>query len=611
MAALDWITIKGFRSIARIEQLRLHSINVLIGPNGSGKSNFIGVFSFLNAVRNGELRNYVLRAGGAERLLHFGSKHTTQLRIHISFEDEVNQYRIDLSPSESDGLIPSREVVYFWDKLRYPHPYKRRSSPSPWRSRNLQFTTQASGMAKYVQGHFDKWRLYHFHDTSANSPMKKTADVNDNRRLRSDGSNLAPYLYFLREKHQQSYELIRRTTQLAAPFFEDFQLEPLRLNEDKIRLEWRHRGSDAYFDSSSLSDGTLRFMALATLLLQPSSLRPSIIIMDEPELGLHPMAITLFASLVKQASEDTQVVLATQSSLLLDHFSPEDVFVADRVEGATELTRLRSEELKEWLDNYSLGQLWEKNEIGGRPASASMERAIAAMTRLLVHVEGETEESFVKEVLAPHLVAFGFSQVSARLIGNSRQRHRRGGIRAWPSVRKDIVRHLKQDRTCVATTMVDYYGLPQEWPGRAKASTAEYHNKASLVESAIMEDVRDSMSTSFDSRRFVPYLVMHEFEALLFSDCQSFGNGIGRPDLASRLQGIRDGYASPEEIDDSPIRAPSKRIKALIPAYDKVLLGTLAMLEIGLPSIRAQCPHFSNWLSRLEGYGAQEEGRPV
>ena len=162
--------------------------------------------------------------------------------------------------------------------------------------------------------------------------------------------------------------MIRRTVRLTAPFLEDFILEPSALNEDKIRLEWRHRGSDAYFDASSLSDGTLRFIALATLLLQPKSRRPSVVLLDEPELGLHPHAIALLAALVKQVSVETQVVLATQSSLLLDHFGPEDVLVADRVNGATGFTRLDGKELEEWLRDYSLGQLWEKNELGGRPA---------------------------------------------------------------------------------------------------------------------------------------------------------------------------------------------------------------------------------------------------
>ncbi len=161
--------------------------------------------------------------------------------------------------------------------------------------------------------------------------------------------------------------MIRRTIQQVAPFFDDFQLQPQELNKDKIRLEWKHKNSGAYFDVSSISDGTLRFIALTTLFLQPDNYRPSIILVDEPELGLHPYAITMLASLVKQASIKSQVILSTQSSLLLDHFQADDVMVADLTDGATLFTRLESERLKTWLEDYSLGQLWEKNEFGGRP----------------------------------------------------------------------------------------------------------------------------------------------------------------------------------------------------------------------------------------------------
>ena len=197
--------------------------------------------------------------------------------------------------------------------------------------------------------------------------MKKVGDVNDNRFLRSDASNLAAYLFFLMTKYSQEYSLIRRTVQRVAPFFDDFVLKPSRLNEDKIRLEWKHKGSDAYFDVSSLSDGSLRFIALTTLLLQPASQRPSIILIDEPELGLHPYAITLLAAMIKQTSISTQVIVSTQSALLLDNFNPEDVLVADRENGSVQFTRPSTQNLHLWLEEYSLGQLWEKNEIGGRP----------------------------------------------------------------------------------------------------------------------------------------------------------------------------------------------------------------------------------------------------
>ena len=366
MSVLDWITIEGFKSIKRVERLEIRPINVLIGPNGSGKSNFIKIFSFLNAIRNGALRDYVQRVGGAERVLHFGSKTTPSLVIHVSFENETNQYRIQLSADKTDNLFASEETVRFRGSDRKDMSFGGKGGEAQISNSPLE---GLEIIEEYLRSHFDYWRLYQFHDTGPVSPMKKTADVDDNRYLRPDGSNLPAFLYLLQEKHQSSYNLIRSTVRLVAPFFDDFQLQPQALNEDKIRLEWWHQGSDAYFDASSFSDGSLRFIALATLLLQPEQYRPSIILVDEPELGLHPYAVAVLASLFKQASEKTQIVFATQSSLLLDHFSPEDVLVANRVDGASEFTRPDGERLKKWLEDYSLGQLWEKNEIGGRPAS--------------------------------------------------------------------------------------------------------------------------------------------------------------------------------------------------------------------------------------------------
>lgn len=366
MPQLETITIQGFKSINSIQNLDLKPINIVIGPNGSGKSNFIGVFSFLHAIREGRLQEYVVKAGGANRILHFGSKVTSKLYLKISFAGEINQYSIGLEPTETDELVPSSEFTYFWNKqYSYPISY---SVPRVGKEAGICNEKITNRVSQYVRDHLDKWRVYHFHDTSTSSPMKKTMDVNDNRFLRPDGSNIAGFLYYLQQKHENSYDMIKKTVQRVAPFFEDFLLSPQKLNPEKIRLEWRHKGSDDYFDASSLSDGTLRFIALTTLFLQPDTYRPSVILVDEPELGLHPYAITLLASLIKQASIRTQVIISTQSPLLLDHFEPEDVLVAERIEGGTTLTRLESSEnLDKWLEDYSLGQLWEKNELGGRP----------------------------------------------------------------------------------------------------------------------------------------------------------------------------------------------------------------------------------------------------
>ena len=368
MPALDWITIEGFKSIKRVDRLRLGPINVLIGPNGSGKSNFIGAFSFLRAVRIRLLREYASRAGGAGAILHFGSKVTPKLRMHVSFGGGENyQYVIALAATDADMLSPlGEECIEIRDGTPLTTGCLGGYGPEAWISQRDPHNLD-NEIVRQVRKHLDGWRVYHFHDTGPTSPIKKTADVDDNRFLRADGANLAAFLHYLSHKHRDSYDLIRRTIRLVAPFFDDFVLEPQKLNETKVRLEWRHRGSDAYFDVSSLSDGSLRFIALSTLLLQPVELRPSVTLLDEPELGLHPYAITVLASLIKQASVETQIVFSTQSPLLLDHFQPEDVLVADRVAGATELRRLDARKLERWLQDYSLGQLWEKNQFGGRP----------------------------------------------------------------------------------------------------------------------------------------------------------------------------------------------------------------------------------------------------
>ena len=348
--ALDYITIRGFKSIASVEKLAIKPINLVIGANGSGKSNFIGAFEFLRAINEGMLATYVTTAGGAEKVLHFGSKNTERIDIELSFPRDFSQYSICLRPTAADGLFIDTDNIRGQEDQEEAVNRPTRENVREW-----------------VKNHLGLWRIYHLQDTGRSSLMRKTSAIDDNRFLRSDGGNLPAFLYILREKHQDSYNLIVRTIRQVAPFFQDFQLAPLLKNLETIKLQWCHKNSDQYFDASSLSDGTLRFIALATLFLQPAELRPSLILVDEPELGLHPYALELLASLIRQASITSQVIVSTQSSLFLDHFSPEDVIVAERVDDATQLTRLDPDRLAKWLEDYSLGQLWEKNEFGGRP----------------------------------------------------------------------------------------------------------------------------------------------------------------------------------------------------------------------------------------------------
>ncbi len=228
------------------------------------------------------------------------------------------------------------------------------------------------------------------------------------------------------------------------------------------------------------------------------------------------------------------------------------------------------------------------------------------MRRLHVHVEGQTEEGFVNRVLLPHLVGgFGYAIVSARLLGNPRSRLRRGGIRSWDSVRKEIIRHLQTDREALATTMVDYYGLPNMWPGRDASMQAPFAaEKAAVVERGLREDIAARLGDD-GADRFIPFVVMHEYEGLLFSDPPTFAQSAGHPESADEFQAIRNGFANPEEINDSSETAPSKRVERLIHGYQKPLMGVQAALAIGLDVIRRECPHFDGWVSRLEEEGGK------
>jgi len=229
----------------------------------------------------------------------------------------------------------------------------------------LQERATDDPIARHVLEDLRSWRVYHFHDTRHHARVKGKGALDDNATLRSDASNLAAFLYRLREKERDAYRRIVAAIQQVAPFFSDFQLSPDRLQPDLIQLEWAERDFDAYFNAHDFSDGTLRFICLATLLLQPEL--PSLILIDEPELGLHPYAIAQLASLLKSAAARTQVLVATQSVTLMNQFEPADVVVVDRKDGQSIFRRIDEEEIDAWKDSYALGELWEKSVLGGRP----------------------------------------------------------------------------------------------------------------------------------------------------------------------------------------------------------------------------------------------------
>ncbi len=364
MTGIDSIRIEGFRSIRKLT-LDLRPVNVLVGANGAGKSNILEAFSLLRAIRRGRLRLYVLERGGAARLLHVGTERTERIRLQIGFANGTNEYSIVLGIRDDDTLYPLEEFIRFEETRgsgQTTEVQLHGVRGEPGISEDVR-----SGPVRSLQGRLDRFRRYHFHHTGRGSPMLKHGGITDNRDLDEDGANLAPFLLRLRERYSATYTLIRDTIRLAAPFFDDFDLSPLPENEEMVRLRWRHQKADDEFDGAALSDGALRFIALTTLFLSPTELRPAVILVDEPELGLHPAAVTLLADLIRHASAGSQVIVATQSPTLLDHFDPEDAVVVERRNGSTTLDRKSPESLAPWLEEFSLGELWEKNEIGGRP----------------------------------------------------------------------------------------------------------------------------------------------------------------------------------------------------------------------------------------------------
>lgn len=356
MKTLRKVKIEGFKSIASAE-LMLGDLNVVIGANGSGKSNLIGVFRLLERVLTRNLQLYV--ASEPDRFLFHGRKITPAMALDFAFDR--NSYGFKLKAAQ-DTLIFEYERVEYSGYWNYGEPIAVGHKESKLEEAAQSYRNK---IPKYVFPKVRNLVVYHFHDTSDTSPAKQTADVDDNRFLRPNAANLPAYLYWLQEKHPVQFRHIEEHIRLVAPFFESFMLAPSKLNEKKIKLEWRQKGSDAYFDAYSLSDGTLRFICLATLLLQPNP--PALILLDEPELGLHPFAIRILAEMLEAASKRVQVLLATQSVTLLNNFAVQDVIVAENDGLKTTFNRPDEDKLKDWLEDFSLGELWEKNVLGGRP----------------------------------------------------------------------------------------------------------------------------------------------------------------------------------------------------------------------------------------------------
>ena len=366
------LTIEGFKSIRSLQDFELRDLNILIGANGAGKSNFVDFFRLLREMVEGRLQTIVKIKGGADRQLFLGPQITDQLLGRIYFAQ--NGYEFVLRPTANNSFVFERERIYFrgtfantWYAIASGHDEAKLAEAAAHGPHQT--------IAGYVYPAVASWVVYHFHDTSETAKMRREYTVRDNERLRPDAANLASFLWRLKQNRPEIYELIRDTVRLVAPFFDDFLLRPRLNNGDGVLLlEWTQKDGDYPFHPNQLSDGTLRFIALTTALLQPDP--PATILLDEPELGLHPYALEILAGLIKQAvarhhpsaPPDTQLIISTQSAILLNAFAPEDVIVVDRYENESRFRRLREEELSTWLaEEYTIGELWQKNVLGGAP----------------------------------------------------------------------------------------------------------------------------------------------------------------------------------------------------------------------------------------------------
>jgi len=371
--ALEKLTVKGFKSIKNLNEFKLGDLNVIIGANGAGKSNFVQTFRMLMAMTQKNFSKFILERGGADNFLFEGPKVTSKIEMGFDFTSHSsnakgsNSYRFELTPTADENFLIDEERKYVtteWCSYGSPSKESRLYDERNEKSWDGQW----NGVGHFVYESISNWMVYHFHDTSASSPMRRSEIVEDYYKLRGDAANIAPFLLHLKNEEHSSdyYKRIVDAVRMVTPFFDDFRLDVQKLGEaEKVRLSWRQKGSNFPMQPYHLSDGSIRFICLATALLQPNP--PSTIIIDEPELGLHPAAIVVLGELIQVASKQTQVIVATQSPALIDQFGIEDIIVVNREDGASTFKRLKEKDFSAWLEDYSVGELWSKNVIAGGP----------------------------------------------------------------------------------------------------------------------------------------------------------------------------------------------------------------------------------------------------
>jgi len=365
------VSIKNFKSIKHLEDFKLGMITILIGANGVGKSNFISFFNFLKQIATKNLQNHISSQSGFDKVL-FNNRTINELKGIIEFENnkEKNRYYFKIEPSGTQRAYFSEEKVGYWTGAKW-YEHSNISSGLPETSLDDIISESRRlkgypGIGGYVKDRLKSYEVYHFHDTSDKSPMKAMSKMIDVWRFDKNAANIAPFLKNIQEKHPRNYFKIVKSIKSIAPFFDDFILVEDPFAHGYIQLLWKAKGSDEPMYPFQLSDGTLRMIALTTLLLQPNL--PETIIIDEPELGLHPHAISKLSDMIQVAAQNgCQVIVSTQSVTLMNHFSYEDIVTVDRVDDSSVFSRLNESQLEKWTEYYGLGDLWEKNVFGGTP----------------------------------------------------------------------------------------------------------------------------------------------------------------------------------------------------------------------------------------------------
>ena len=371
-ARIESISISGFRSLRDVELRDLPDAVVLIGANGSGKSNFIRFFEMLSwMLKTRGLGEFIELQGGADDQLYRSNRVTPRMEasIRLRTESGTNEYQFKLTHGAPDRFFFSSERFRF-NRFDY-------FGEAPWIE--LGSGHREAAIIDAAQGGIDdvnqttahvivtllrNCTTYQFHDTSSGSNIKKTWDATDNNRLRSDGGNLAAVLLRLEREDVKRFDLICRHIARILPVFDRFTIDEAH---GRVQLRWKAKDTDRTFGAHLTSDGSLRFFALVTLLNLPPEMMPDVLLLDEPELGLHPAAITLVGSMIQAATKQRQVLVATQSPLLVDCFDLDEIVVFDLDGDETVFQRLNPEEYQSWLQDFTPGELWQQNLLGGRP----------------------------------------------------------------------------------------------------------------------------------------------------------------------------------------------------------------------------------------------------